>query len=99
MMNSSTQPSIIELQAQLQQELKRRSESEQITVLQNMIHTLKTHSPNTANADVTAQYLKSDWQRLKEYFSNPRVALLYLLAAATPVLLFITFIYVALWVE
>ncbi|WP_411344724.1 hypothetical protein ACE3MZ_01110 [Paenibacillus sp. WLX1005] len=91
-------PSITELQTQLQQELKQRSESEQVAALQDMIRKLQDHSPNTST-DVTAQYLKSDWQRLKEYFSNPRVALLYLLAAAMPVLLFITFIYVALWVE
>lgn len=98
MMNHSTQPSLTELQAQLQQELQQRSESEQVAALQQMIRSLQTPTP-PVDADLNASYLKSDWQRLKEYFSNPRTALLYVLAAATPVVLFVAFIYVALWVE
>ncbi|MEW4371046.1 hypothetical protein [Paenibacillus kandeliae] len=97
-MKHSTQPSIAELQAQLQQELQQRSESEQVAALQQMIRSLQAPT-QPLDADITESYLKSDWQRLKEYFSNPRTALLYVLAAATPVVLFVTFIYVALWVE
>lgn len=86
-----------ELQKQFSSSLKQYSEMEQKHLLEQFIHNLKGHKENQPY--LNEDDLRSDWDRIKEYFSIPFVRYSYLLAILIPVVVVIGFIYIALWVE
>ncbi len=86
-----------ELQQQFSSSLRQYSETEQKNFLEQFIHSLESHEEK--QVFVNEDDLKSDWDRIKEYFSIPIIRYSYLLAIVIPIAVFVGFIYIALWVE